>query len=135
MDNCATTRHQVSSAKNINAVFVPNVDPASPVESLKKEIRPLLVCWRAAWMTPVCSNRKWTFLFRTRNRGTKWIQRFRNSNNIRQRQQRINGNRNPAHAIGYAMQYIRSHNAVIRVYDQAGNVIETHEHAGQLKEW
>jgi hypothetical protein len=33
------------------------------------------------------------------------------------------------------MQYIRSHNAVIRVYDQAGNVIETHEHAGQLKEW
>jgi hypothetical protein len=34
-------------------------------------------------MTPVCSGRKWTFLFRTRNRGTKWIQRFRNSNNIR----------------------------------------------------
>ena len=25
--------------------------------------------------------------------------------------------------------------AVIRVYDEAGNVIETHEHAGELKEW
>jgi hypothetical protein len=25
--------------------------------------------------------------------------------------------------------------AVIRVYDQAGNVIETHEHAGDFKEW
>jgi hypothetical protein len=29
-------------------------------------------------------------------------------------------------AIGYAMHYSRSHNAVIRVYDAAGNVIETH---------
>ncbi|PYJ89346.1 MAG: hypothetical protein DME71_10065 [Verrucomicrobia bacterium] len=28
----------------------------------------------------------------------------------------------------------RSHDAVIRVYDQAGNVIETHEHAGTFKE-
>ena len=28
-----------------------------------------------------------------------------------------------------------SHDAVIRVYDQAGNVIETHEHTGDLKEW
>ena len=25
--------------------------------------------------------------------------------------------------------------AVIRAYDEAGNVIETHEHAGELKEW
>jgi hypothetical protein len=25
--------------------------------------------------------------------------------------------------------------AVIRVYDTAGNVIETHEHAGDFKEW
>ena len=85
-------------------------------------------------MTPVGSNRKWTFLFRTHNRGTKWIQRFRNSNNIRQRQQRINGNRDPAHAIGYAMHYSRSHDAVIRVYDAAGNALETHEHAGEFKE-
>jgi hypothetical protein len=29
----------------------------------------------------------------------------------------------------------RSHDAVIRVYDEAANVIETHEHAGDLKEW
>jgi hypothetical protein len=28
-----------------------------------------------------------------------------------------------------------SHHAVIRVYDEAGNVIETHEHAGDFKEW
>jgi hypothetical protein len=39
----------------------------------------------------------------------------------------------PDHAIGYAMHYSRSHNAVIRVYDDAGNVIETHEHAGEFK--
>jgi hypothetical protein len=30
--------------------------------------------------------------------------------------------------------YSRSHDAVIRVYDQAGKVIETHEHAGEFKE-
>jgi hypothetical protein len=29
----------------------------------------------------------------------------------------------------------RSHNAVIRVYDEAGNVIETHDHTGDFKEW
>jgi hypothetical protein len=29
----------------------------------------------------------------------------------------------------------RSHDAVIRVYDEAGNVIETHEHAGEFEEW
>ena len=29
----------------------------------------------------------------------------------------------------------RSHNAVIRVYDAAGNVIEAHEHKGDFKEW
>jgi hypothetical protein len=33
-------------------------------------------------------------------------------------------------AIGYGEHYSRSHHAVIRVYDEAGNVIETHEHAG-----
>jgi len=31
--------------------------------------------------------------------------------------------------------FSRSHDAVIRVYDEAGNVIETHEHAGDFKEW
>jgi hypothetical protein len=29
----------------------------------------------------------------------------------------------------------RSHDAVIRVYDEAGNVIETHEHNAEFKEW
>jgi hypothetical protein len=38
-------------------------------------------------------------------------------------------------AIGYAMHYSRSHDAVIRVYDAAGNVIEKHEHKGEFKEW
>ena len=28
----------------------------------------------------------------------------------------------------------RSHDAVIRVYDEAGNVIEAHEHTGEFKE-
>jgi hypothetical protein len=38
-------------------------------------------------------------------------------------------------AVGYAQHYSRSHDAVIRVYDDAGNVIETHEHKGDFKEW
>jgi len=38
-------------------------------------------------------------------------------------------------AIGYAKFYSRSHDAVICVYDAAGNVIDTHEHAGEFKEW
>jgi hypothetical protein len=37
-------------------------------------------------------------------------------------------------AIGHAKFCSRSHRAVIRVYDSAGNVIETHEHAGEFKE-
>ena len=40
-----------------------------------------------------------------------------------------------SNAIGYASQSSRSHDAVIRVYDDAGNVIETHVHAGDFKEW
>jgi hypothetical protein len=36
----------------------------------------------------------------------------------------------PDDAIGYAKFRSRSHHAVIRVYDAADNVIETHEHAG-----
>ena len=40
-----------------------------------------------------------------------------------------------SNAIGYASQYSRSHGAVIRVYDAAGNVIETHEHAGEVREF
>jgi hypothetical protein len=37
-------------------------------------------------------------------------------------------------AIGYAQFYSRSHDAVIRVYDEFGNVIDTHEHAGDFRE-
>ena len=39
-----------------------------------------------------------------------------------------------SNAIEYAKFYSRSHDAVIRVYDEAGNVIETREHAGEFKE-
>jgi len=34
----------------------------------------------------------------------------------------------------YAKFYSRSHDAVIRVYDSVGNVIETQEQAGEFKE-
>jgi hypothetical protein len=37
-------------------------------------------------------------------------------------------------AIDYAKFRSRSHEAVIRVYDEAGNVIETHQHKGDFKE-
>jgi len=40
----------------------------------------------------------------------------------------------PRNAIGLRRVLSRSHDAVIRVYDEAGNVIETHEHAGEFKE-
>ena len=40
-----------------------------------------------------------------------------------------------SNAIGYAKHYSRSHDVVIRIYDETGNVIETHEHAGDFKEW
>jgi hypothetical protein len=38
-------------------------------------------------------------------------------------------------AIDYAKFCSRSHDAMIRVYDGAGNVIETHEHAGEFREF
>jgi hypothetical protein len=38
-----------------------------------------------------------------------------------------------SNAVGYAKFFSRSHDAVSRVYDEAGNVIETHEHAGEFK--
>jgi len=40
-----------------------------------------------------------------------------------------------ANAIGYAENRSQSHHAVIRVYDAAGNVIETHNPKGDFKEW
>jgi len=36
-------------------------------------------------------------------------------------------------AVAYAKFYSCLHNAMIRVYDAAGNVIETHEHKGEFK--
>jgi hypothetical protein len=41
----------------------------------------------------------------------------------------------PHHAVDYAKFYSRSHDAVIRVYDDAGNMFETHEQAGDFKDW
>jgi hypothetical protein len=38
-------------------------------------------------------------------------------------------------AVDYAKFYSGSHRAVIRVYDETGKVIETHEQAGEVKEW
>jgi hypothetical protein len=40
-----------------------------------------------------------------------------------------------ANAVGYAQFYSRCHRAVILAYDDVGDVIETHEHTGDFKEW
>jgi hypothetical protein len=40
-----------------------------------------------------------------------------------------------SNAIGYPKHRSRSHRAVIRVYNERGNVIETQNHAGDFKEW
>jgi hypothetical protein len=40
-----------------------------------------------------------------------------------------------ANAISYAKFFSRSHDAVIRVYDERRKVIETHEHTGDFREW
>jgi hypothetical protein len=39
-----------------------------------------------------------------------------------------------SNALGYAKFYSRSHDAVIHVFDEAGNVFETHAQAGDFKE-
>jgi hypothetical protein len=39
-----------------------------------------------------------------------------------------------SNAIGHTKFYSRSHYAVIRVFDETGNVIETHEQAGEFRE-
>ena len=47
------------------------------------------------------------------------------------------GNTEPnaaSNPVDYAKFRSRSHDVAIRVYDAAGNVIETHEHAGEFKE-
>ena len=38
-----------------------------------------------------------------------------------------------SNAIGYAEHYSRSHDAVIRVYDDAGNMTETHQPTGSFE--
>jgi len=40
-----------------------------------------------------------------------------------------------ANAVHYAKFFSRSHAAVIRVFDEACNVIETNEQVGDFKEW
>jgi len=40
-----------------------------------------------------------------------------------------------SNAIDYARFFSRSHDAVIRVFDNVGNMIQTHEHQGDFKEW
>jgi hypothetical protein len=39
-----------------------------------------------------------------------------------------------SNAVGYAKFYSRSHHAVICIFDEAGTVIETHEHQGDFQE-
>jgi hypothetical protein len=41
----------------------------------------------------------------------------------------------PDDAVSYAKFFSRSHDAVIRVYDEAGKKIEMREHKGDFKEW
>jgi hypothetical protein len=40
----------------------------------------------------------------------------------------------PNNAVGYAKFLSRPHDAVISVYDEAGNVIATHEHGGDVRQ-
>ena len=40
-----------------------------------------------------------------------------------------------SNAVCYAKFFSRSRDAVIRVYDDTGNVIQTPEHAGDFKQW
>jgi len=40
-----------------------------------------------------------------------------------------------SNAVGYAKFFSRSHPAIIHVYDESGAVIETHDRAGDFKEW
>jgi hypothetical protein len=41
----------------------------------------------------------------------------------------------PASGFPWAAKVFQSFAAVIRVYDEGGNGIETHEHKGDFKEW
>jgi predicted 3-demethylubiquinone-9 3-methyltransferase (glyoxalase superfamily) len=74
--------------ENTNAAFVPNAGRDLREASLKEAIRRSSEFSLARWMTRVGFSRRWTFSFRTPNRGTKWIPQFRSLNNTRQYQQR-----------------------------------------------
>jgi hypothetical protein len=45
------------------------------------------------------------------------------------------GQKRPATQSATLNNFSLAHDAVIRVYDETGNVIETHEHKGDFKEW
>ena len=47
----------------------------------------------------------------------------------------VDGYLDVAAAVRYAKSYFGSHAAVIGVYDDAGDLIATHEHEGDFREW
>ncbi|HEV2716738.1 MAG TPA: hypothetical protein VGU64_15860 [Terriglobales bacterium] len=67
---------------------------------------------------------------RTLNQSKQLGVTLKTESSIRQRFCSLSGN-----AINYAKFFTRSHDAVIRIYDDAGSVIETHEHTSDFKEW
>ena len=87
-DNYAIISPRALPAGNTNVVFVPNAGRELPEPNLRRAIPSLSESWLAAWMIRVGLIRGWTFLFRTRNRGTEWIPPFRNLSNTHQHQQR-----------------------------------------------
>jgi hypothetical protein len=48
---------------------------------------------------------------------------------------RLIGYENATFAVNYAKFYSRSHPTMVKVFDEAGDVIETHESAGDFKEF
>ena len=71
--------------------FTPNAVPDLLEANLKKGTRRLSESWQAASMIQVGFSRKWTFSFRTPNRGTKWIPQSRSLNSIPRCQQQNRG--------------------------------------------
>jgi hypothetical protein len=41
----------------------------------------------------------------------------------------------PDDAVGYAKFYSRSHTMIVRVFDESGALIETHESEGTFRQW
>jgi hypothetical protein len=65
----------------------------------------------------------------------RWVRPRQHKQQTQQRTSKMQRRRVAANAVGYAMHRSGSHDAVIRVYDDAGNMLETHEHAGDFKGW